>query len=149
MKTTTEKIEKALLRKFHTLCSKLGVTEDEKRVMIRSFGCDSSRDLSAHDLMDLCDRLDGMLHPQLMEMDRWRKRLIASIGGWLAAMGRRKNDINTIRAIACRASQKRCFNDIPLEQLRSLYSAFLKKSRDMAMVEEMTTDELDILTLLN
>jgi hypothetical protein len=149
MKTTTEKMEKALLRKFHTLCGKLDIGEEGKRAMVYSCGVESSRDLTAPDLMALCDRLEKTLNPGSAEMDKWRKRLIAAIGSWLKYMGRGGNNIRVIKAIACRASGKERFNDIPLERLRSLYSAFLNKGRDLQTVEQMTIDELDALAQLN
>jgi hypothetical protein len=149
MTTTTEKVQKALLRKFHTLCGKLGMSEEEKRAMVWSCAVESSRDLTAHDLMDLCDKLEKTLNPSFAEMDKWRKRLMASIGGWLKAMGRRGDDIKVIKAIACRASGKDNFNDIPLERLRSLYNAFRNKMQDMEAVKWITVDELNALTISN
>lgn len=148
MKTVTEKVEKALLRKFHTLCGQLGISDEEKRDIVRSYGYDSSRDLTAHDLMDICDKLDRLLHPDFAEMDKWRKRLMGSIGGWLKAMGR-TSDANTIKSIACRAAKKTRFNEIPLGQLRSLYYAFLRQSKDMAVLRKITLDEFDALSILN
>ena len=148
MKTIVEKQQKFLLKKYHTLCSQLGLDNDTKRDMVRSYGVESSRDLSAKDLMDICTKLEQTLNPQLIDLNVWRKRLIASVGGWLKAMNRTEN-IQIIKSVACRASGKKHFNEIPMEQLRSLYNAFNKKKKDLQMVEELTMDELDILTLSN
>jgi hypothetical protein len=54
-----------------------------------------------------------------------------------------------IKAIACRASGREGFNEIPLEQLRSLYYAFSKKQKDLAVVEDMTLVELDCIISMN
>lgn len=35
---TMDKIHNGVLRKFHTLCSRLGLTEAEKRAIVESFG---------------------------------------------------------------------------------------------------------------
>jgi len=148
MQTLIEKQQKRLLRRFHTLCSRLGMDDETKRVMLYAYGVDSSRDLSSRDLTDLCTKLEQTLNPQLIDLDVWRKRLIASIGGWLSAMSRPEN-IKIIKAIACRAAQADTFNNIPLERLRSLYSAFNKKKKDLAMVEKLTVDEVDLLTMCN
>jgi hypothetical protein len=110
---------------------------------------ESSRELTARDLMELCDKLEKTLNPGFAEMDKWRKRLIASINGWLEAMGRRGSNIKMIKAVACRASGKDRFNDIPLDRLRSLYNAFRNKKQDMEMVGWITADELDALSQLN
>ena len=148
MKTIVEKQQKSLLKKYHTLCSQLGLENDAKRDIIHSYGVESSRDLSAKDLMDICTKLEQTLNPQLIDLNVWRKRLIASIGAWLKAMSRNSN-INIIKAIAIRASGKKYFNEIPLEQLRSLYNAFNRKKKDMEMVEELTREELDYITMSN
>jgi hypothetical protein len=148
MQTLLDKQQKWLLKKFHTLCTRLGLDDETKRAMLYAYGVDSSRDLSVRDLMDLCTKLEQTLHPQLEDLDKWRKRLMASIGGWLRAMSRAEN-MQIIKAIACRAAQADTFNAIPLERLRSLYYAFNKKSKDLAMVERLTADELDVLTLCN
>jgi len=85
---------------------------------------------------------------KIPDLDAHRKRLIAAIGGWLRAMGQ-KETISIIKAIACRAAKHDTFNSIPIEQLRSLYAAFGKKQKDLANVENMTVDMIDLLTRQN
>jgi predicted component of type VI protein secretion system len=144
-----EKQRRGLIKKYHVLCGQLRLSVEDRRALLASnYGVESSRDLDCAQLLDLCNRLDLALHPPLMELDKARKRLIAAIGGWLRAMSRTEN-MGVIRAIACRASGKRRFNEIPLEQLRSLYGAFTRKRKDLAMVERMTVDELNRLTIMN
>jgi hypothetical protein len=69
-------------------------------------------------------------------LDKARKRLIACVGGYLVAMGR-KNEIGLIKALACRASGCKNLNDIPLDRLNSLYNAFLHRQRDLKAVAEL------------
>ena len=83
MKTIVEKQQKFLLKKFHVLCGQLGLDREFKKDIIQPYGVESSRDLSAKELMDICTKLEQTLNPQLIDLDTWRKRLIASIGGWL------------------------------------------------------------------
>jgi len=92
--------------------------------------------------------LEMEANPQLMKLDQARKRTMASIGAWLRAMNKQEN-LNIIKGIACRASKKDNFNDIPLEQLRSLYAAFNKKRKDLEMVEFMTAEQIEFLSLQN
>jgi hypothetical protein len=87
-------------------------------------------------------------NPKLKELDTYRKRLMASIGGWLKAMGIESND-KKIKAVACRAAQRDGFNDIPVEQLRSLYAAFNKKQKDLKNVEALTAEKIDYLSFCN
>jgi hypothetical protein len=148
MKTTLEKQHGRQLKRFHTLCSQLGMSDEEKRALVLSFGVGSSRDMTAAELRYTCERMEESLRPEAREMNVWRKRLIAAIGGWLRKMNRTGN-IRIIKAVACRASGRDDFNRIPLQQLVSLYNAFIKKSRDMEMVEFLTAEDLDGLALMN
>lgn len=124
-----EQQQKWLLRRFHTFCSRLGMTEHEKRALIESYGVESSKDIGNHELMDLCHTLELKLNKGAREADAVRKRTIAAIGGWLRLVGK-ENNIDTIKGIACRATGYESFNKIPVERLRNIYSAFLKKQRD-------------------
>ena len=54
---TMDAIHRNILKKFHTLCSVLGLTEAEKRAIVESYGVDSSRDMDTHDLIDVCGKL--------------------------------------------------------------------------------------------
>ena len=45
---TMDQIHRGLLKKFHTLCSVLGLSEDQKSTLLQSWGVESSRDLSQH-----------------------------------------------------------------------------------------------------
>jgi hypothetical protein len=146
--TFEEKQINALIKKFHTLLGRTGGGYSAKEAILHSYGVASSRDLSAAQLIQACNALDQILNPKLAELDKHRKRLMASIGGWLRAMGVSFGGTK-IKAIACRASQRDNFNDIPLEQLRSLYAAFNKKQKDLHSVELLTTEFIDILSMNN
>lgn len=148
MMSLMEKQQRALLKKFHTLCSKAGISQEEKRAMVESYGHASSRELSAHELMDLCDKMDRSMRPDLAELDKWRKRLIASIFAWRKAMMKPAN-MNQVKAIACRAARVDRFNSIPMERLRSLYSAFVNKAKDIEMVDDLTAEDMDYTTWVN
>jgi len=146
--TFEDKQINGLIKKFHVLLGKTVAGSEGKEAILHSYGVGSSLDLSVAQLIEICNALEQVLNPKLAELDRNRKRLIASIGAWLRAMNRIDN-IQIIKAVACRASKRDSFNEIPIEQLRSLYSAFIKKKKDLAMVEKLTVDELDLLTMCN
>jgi hypothetical protein len=148
MATTTDRLQPTLLKKFHAKCAKAGISIEEKSTIIGAFGHDSSRDMSVQDLLKACDLLDAKINPQLAEIDLWRKRVMASIGGWLKVMSVTTN-ADKIKAIACRASAFENFNDIPRERLNNLYYAFLKKQKDFKRVEGIAKSELETLTYLN
>jgi len=149
MLTIMEKEKNKLLKRFHTLLSKVdGDKAVIKETILDSFGVESSRDLNAHELLEACAALDGEINPRNADYDTWRKRLIASIGGWLKSMNQEGN-IDMIKGIACRASDVDSFNRIPIERLRSLYYAFTKKQKDLKFVDSITREELNFLTAMN
>lgn len=133
--------QKWLLRQFHALCTRLGMTEEEKRALIGGYGVESSKDIDNHDLMDLCHTLELQLNKGAKAADALRKRVIAAIGGWLRLTGKQHN-IDTIKGIACRASGYNNFNKIPAARLNNIYNAFRNKQKDTMAVEQITRDIL-------
>lgn len=143
--TLIDKQKTGLLKKFHTLCGRLGMDNEQKHQMLwDSYGVMSSKDLNAFQLLELCDSLDKKVNPEMAEMDKRRKRLMAAIGGWLKAM-HMHSDSSRIKAIACRAAKQDDFNAIPTDRLRSLYYAFSKAEKDLSNVSELTAEMLEYL----
>lgn len=135
---TMDGIHKGLLKKFHTLCTKLGIDAESKREIIESYGVESSRDIDTHDLVDLCARLSEQMHGKDVAADKMRKRAIAAIGGWLRTMGIERN-VAFIKSIACRATGYKEFNRIPVERLRNVVYAFNNKRKDAESVDELVS----------
>lgn len=146
--TFIDKQKNALIKKFHTLITRGQITNDQKLGMLSAYGVGSSRDLSVYELTELCAKLDEIVNPATVEIDKLRKRLIASISGYRRAMGAAP-DINEIKAIACRAAEVKSFNKISEQRLRSLYNAFNRQSRDLKNVRELTADRIKDLVTLN
>lgn len=133
---TMDSIHKGLLKKFHTLCSVLGIDAEGKRTIIASYGVDSSRDIDTHDLVDLCAKLSEQAGCDGDELSRMRKRAMASIGSYLKAMSLESN-VSVIKGIACRATGYKEFNKIPKERLRNLIYTFNNKVKDARNVDKM------------
>lgn len=135
---TMDKIHKGILKKFHTLCSVLGMTEDEKRTLVQSYGVDSSRDMDTHDLVDVCAILSEKANRKTGadDIDKLRKRVMAAIGKYLQMLGKESN-ASIIKGIACRATGYENFNKIPRERLRNLIGAFNNKVKDTQTVNDM------------
>ena len=135
-------IHRGLLKKFHTLCSVLGMTADEKKTIVESYGVDSSRDIDTHDLVDICASLSKQANEKTgNDLDKLRKRVMASIGKWLVSEGRHSN-ATVIKAIACRATGYEDFNKIPRERLRNLIGAFNNKTKDADSVAHLSAKDL-------
>lgn len=144
MKSSIEQQEKQLRKRYHALATALGMSDEERRAMLRyNFQVESSADLDAHQLIDLVHTLEVRLDDK---SNTWRKRVMASIGGWLQRIGKALPDpvANTryIKHIACRVVGVDNFNDIPVSRLRNLYNEFLNKQRDAQASERVADEEL-------
>lgn len=136
---TMDQIHRGLLKKFHTLCTVLGLDDEAKRAMLASWGVESSRDLNQHQLIDICAKLSEQVdHNQgTARLDKLRKQVIASIGRWLRETGQTEG-ISKIKGIAMRASGYNDFNKIPRERLRNLMATFNNKVKDSRVVDALT-----------
>lgn len=129
MLTIMDKNQKWLLRQFHTLCSRSGMSPDEKMSLLSSYGHLSSKDMSDDQLKDACHHLEMKINPKVADQDKWRKRVMASVGAYIRFCGKEES-VSLIHSIACRATGYTSFNDIPVERLRNIYSAFNRKVTD-------------------
>lgn len=145
---TMDEIHRGILKKFHTLCHVLGLTDDEKRTIVESYGVESSRDMDTHDLIDVCASLAEQANRKTgtADLDKLRKRVMAAIGGYLRMIGKESN-ASVIKGIACRATGYVDFNKIPRERLRNLVGAFNNKVKDAQSVEDIA-NALMLQTLL-
>jgi len=150
MNTTQTTTHARLLKKYHTLCSKLGMTKEQKDDVLTAYGVGSSTKLTVQQLEEITAKLESISKPKQADGDKWRKRLIAAIDGWLRALNHEPT-IDQIKRIACRAAgvESTRFNNIPNDRMRSLYYAFSKKSKDLKTVDLLTAAELDIQAHLN
>lgn len=132
---TMDSIHKGILKKFHTLCTVLGLSYEEKHAIVESYGVESSRDMDTHDLLDVCAKLSCQLGSQKNTLDHLRKRAMAAIGSYLHSVGKESN-ANLIKAIACRATGYEEFNKIPRERLLNLIATFNNKLKDLQGVND-------------
>ena len=136
---TMDQIHRGLLKKFHSLCTVLGLDDEAKRAMLVSWGVESSRDLNQHQLIDICAKLSEQVdHTQgTARLDKLRKQVIASIGRWLRET-KQTESLSIIKGIAMRASGYSDFNKIPRERLRNLIATFNNKVKDARAVDALT-----------
>ena len=137
--------QKWLLKKFHTLCSRLGMTDYEKHALVESYGVESSKDIDNHDLMDICHTLEAQLNPSIKVMDNQRRRTMAAIGAWLRFTGHEEN-VSVIKGIACRATGYQDFNKIPADRLKNICYAFNQKMKDSKAVDSIAREYLGMIT---
>ncbi len=136
---TMDEIHRGLLKKFHTLCTVLGLDQDARRAIVSSYGVESSRDIDTHDLVDICAKLSEQVNHKngAASLDKLRKQVIAAIGSWLRSTNQEQG-ISKIKGIACRATGYDDFNKIPRERLRNLIATFNNKVKDAQAVDALT-----------
>ncbi len=128
--------QRKALKRFHALCGELKLSTEDKRALVEGAGADSSADLPAWKLHSICENLRLQANPKAADMDALRKRVMASIGGWLKAAGY-NSDAERIKTIACRATGYERFNAIPVGRLHNLYHNFRNKQIDKIAAESL------------
>ena len=94
-----------LIRKFHTLLAKGGISNEEKQAMLASYGVVSSRDMNTYELLELCGKIDRMVNPRTTEAEKWRRRVIAVVCDYLSECGYRYSEpVEAAKKMACRIS---------------------------------------------
>ena len=148
MKTTIERQHAYLIKRYHTLATRMGLDKHDRDAILWSYGVNSSLDLSVKELSELCAQLEKDINTPAPQLDKLRKQVMASIGGWLKTISQ-ESDATRIKSIACRSTGHRSFNDIPAERLRNIYHTFLNKQKDFKAVNELAAEEIEILSYLN
>ena len=153
--TFMDKTKNGLVKKFHTLLGKAGVDNETKLILLSGYGVTTSLDMTVDQLVELCDTLDKMANPKIDELDKLRKRVMASIYGWRKALGCVTNE-KEVKAIACRAAEipegygiNDRFNSIGKEKLTNLMHTFNNKTKILNNVETMTQEQIDKLITFN
>ena len=138
-----DKLHMGAIRRYHTLCSQLRLTPEDREALLSPYGCTSSKDMETHDLIDVCASLAKELDKRTegADISKLRQRVMAAIGAYLRSEGRFESP-SIIKAIACRATGFRSFNKIPKERLRNLIGLFNDKVKDKRAVEAITAEEL-------
>ncbi len=134
-------IAKPDYRKFYALLKRMQGAEKEELVLQYTSGRTTSlREMQPAEYYNLLGAMEaeaqGVDSGKLAQLDKARKRVIACISGYLKAMGK-PNDLATVKAVACRASEYKTFNAIPLDRLNSLYNAFNKRQNDLKAANEV------------
>ena len=139
----------ALIKKIHTLSGKAGMSKDAYQAFLwDNYKVESSKQLNVYELTEACGKLDKLANPDVADIDKWRKRVLASVFSYLRAMGM-EEDMNKAKGIAARAAKAEYFNAIKVDQLRNIYAAFNRKVSDANNVEEVTREMITNLKNFN
>lgn len=115
------KTHSSLLRQYHAMCRVLGIKPEEREAIKQGYGVNSIGELDNHQLIELIGRLNS-------DANQWRRRVMAAIGAYLRRINYPEN-VQTIKAVACRAAGYHDFNRIPVSRLRAVYYEFVRRNK--------------------
>lgn len=142
MKTTMIDKEKTrYIRRFKTLLNEGRIDRNAELAMLSAYGVESCKDMNVYELIELCQKVELMIDPELARMDKLRKNALASISGYLELMGRQTTSWEYKKAIACRSAKVENFNRITEGALHDIIGEFNRKQRVRKSAREIK-DEL-------
>jgi hypothetical protein len=103
------------------MCRVLGIKPEEQEAIRQGYGVNSIGELNNQQLIELIGRLNG-------DANQWRRRVMAAIGAYLRHINYPEN-VQTIKAVACRAAGYDDFNRIPVSRLRAVYYEFVRRNK--------------------
>lgn len=129
----------ATLNQLMTILSRNKISDEDRANLVFSWTCGrttSARELRPDELQSIVKKFQ---ESENTTPDMWRKRLIASIYGFLGKMNKQANP-QLVKGIACIAGKKKHINDIPEQKLISLYNAFTTAQKDLDYAREMVNE---------
>lgn len=126
-----QELKKALIKKYHALCSHLRLDDIAREGILSKYGAESSRELTTAQLMEVCNALNAKCLGHDNETDSLRKKVIGTIIGYLEknkegfSLWDSRTKVEYAKGTALRASgMQKSFNRIPADTLRSIWSQF-------------------------
>jgi len=150
---------KSKFAEFYALLKIMGISNEDRRDFIADYTdgvTDSLTVLIARYPIfysDMIRHMHGVVDQMKTnkpdsDLDKLRKRVIASIGGYLKITAL-PHDINYIKGMACKATGYKSFNAIPKERLRNVYGAFNKMQKDFEAVGSINQERLKRAVMMN
>ena len=143
MKTTMiEKDKNHYIKKFKTLLGNGKIDRNAELAMLSAYGVESCKDMTIYELIELCQKVELMVDPELAKMDKLRKNVLGSIKGWLELTGRKGMSLDYIKSIACRSAKVENFNRIKEKGLRKIIGEF---NRDQEFEKGISKTKIELL----
>lgn len=140
-----------LIRLFHTLLREAKIDDENKMMLLNSYGVESSKDLEVWQLSKLCTFLQNQLSPEDKELDAQRKKFIAIACSFCEAICVKnwdkftpKERVDYAKAIACKAAEVNSFNSINGDRLRRIAYMLKNRTAEMKNVEKIMVGEINI-----
>ena len=143
-----DRLHKQLIKKFHVLLGQQGLGQEAKEGILAGYGVGHTNELTLQQLQQACSSLEGNRHidakmeNKRIDMDKWRKRVLAAAFGQAKALGYAIT-MEGAKAMVLRATgnEYASFNKIPQTRLQAIYYGFRRNVKDMnstvRLAEEM------------
>lgn len=140
---------------FYALLHKMGISAEDRRYFLADYTEGRFTSLS-----EMHSKAPNYYYQMLRDMqasisnqkqsvaDKWRKRVLAAIGGYHSKIGR-DSGFAYSKATACRATGYDDFNKIPVSRLQNIYSMYCNKQEDFKRMSKNMLQELAESTQLN
>lgn len=128
----------ATIKKLMTLLSNQGLVDERAEIIAQFTNGEksSARELTAIEIDIICTFLDNEPAKKQNDLDKKRKRLIASIFG-VFKLANKQVSMDYVKGVACKAAKEQTFNQIPSARLDSLYNAFLNAQKDLTFSKRL------------
>lgn len=149
MKVMIDEEQKRLVKRFKTMLNQYGIDRNTELALLAGYGKESCKDMSAYELIELCDNLQKTHDDEYKKLDKLRKRVLAAA---IAVNGLRGYPTTVDYAkhfIVHAARDFKSFNSISKERLNSLYAAFKNMQKDLKSVKELTVTGIAETSRLN
>lgn len=130
-------------RRFYALAKQCNLNREDIAATIAGNykGRMHTNELTAEELTILNEALQKRAMSQAdKDKDRWRKRLIVAVRKYCEKMGY-QTDTKYVISVIERSGTN--INKLPLDRLRSLYNAFVKRTKDLELIkDEISINEI-------
>lgn len=149
MKVMIDQEQKRLIKRFKAMLNQYGIDRNAELGMLSGYNVESCRDLTAYELIELCDSMQKTFDNSYKKLDKKRKQVLAAAISVNGLRGYPTTIEYAKQTILRAASDVKSFNDITEQRLNSLYAAFNHIQNDLKKVREITVTEIENSAKLN
>jgi len=149
MKVMIEQEQKRLIKRFKTMLNEYGIDRNAELGMLAGYNAESCKDLTAYELIELCDSMQKTFDDSYKKLDKKRKQVLAAAIAVNGLRGYPTSVEYAKQTILRAAGDFKSFNGITEQRLNSLYAAFKHMQNDLKKVREITVEEIENSAKLN
>lgn len=125
--------KKRLLRQFHAICSKLGMTAEERKKFVAQWGHQSSCEMTDLELNHSIAELTSVYMAKHRRLNLWRRRVMAVIFKHFNLQNKKVSNEYVIAVALQQAKIKDGgFNDVKESELIKIYNYWLKRNKELS-----------------